>query len=364
MGKLMKKATCVLILIFISLSLFPDTLYFRSDWVGIELEKIDRYRIDEFDYVLEVTKETGKLVKKLYQKRKEWKRWEIISNTKGEKTDEFQYENNVLTLHDAFDKKARVKTEEIYKAGVLSEKKVYSYSTRGIDFADTFDSKENRLYTDEYVLAANGRLRSIRRVFPDNSVAVIHYTYGEGTLVGEWEYRDGKIFDTKFNERGKAIRREEWNRDQLGIVKEYAYDKDSGKIVSETETNLKEKSKIERTYDTDGNVALEKIESAAEEPFEISYTYDGKHKIAARKKSSIGIEEWKYTYNPDETIATEDYYKRGFLEMHTVYSGKDTRYEEILRDEEVFIRVYYVKDKKAKEEFIQDGKVIRTKEYP
>lgn len=343
--------------------LYAQEIYYRSDWVGLELEKIERYRIDEFEYVLEVRALQGKTVKLLYRNGKEWKRWEILFNLRREKTDEFEYEKNVLVHHLAFDKKMRILVEDFYLDGVIDQKRIYSYGPRGIDFAETQDREGNLLYTDEYIIAPSGRLRGIRRIFPDGGVILIHYTYGEGMLVGEWEYRDGRIKDTKYDEYGRIIRREDWNKDELEFVKEYRYDDNNGKILSETEKDLKRKTVVERFYDEDGNIIRETNSGAVEEPFELTHTFDGGRKVATRKKSALGVEEWRYTYRGDGSLAVEEYYRRGLLEMRTTYGDGNSRIEEIFREEELFLRVYYVKEKKIKEEYLEDGRVVRTREY-
>jgi YD repeat-containing protein len=343
--------------------LFADTVYYRSDWVGVSLEPIDRYRVHDFEYVLSVKRDGKKETRILLHSDKDWKRWETLYDEHGAKTEEFDYEDKVLVSHVVFDNKGRLKIEYLYEKGALARKKTYAYSARGLDFVDTVNARDERLYTDEYELSPAGRLRSMRRVFPDNTVAVIHFTYAEGILVGEWEYHEGRIVETVNNENGQPLHREEWNKDELLSVKDYTYDKQSGKLVKETEKNLSTKTKTDRTFDADGNVVSETTTGASGEAAEITYTYEGDRKKTMRKKSGIGVEEWKYYYNADGSLAHEDYYRRGLLEMRTTYTDADSRYEEIFRDEAVIIRVFYHKQKKVKEEFIQDGKVVRTKEY-
>jgi hypothetical protein len=358
------KRTALSAILFLALpALFAETVYYRSDWVGVALEPIDRYRRNEFEYVLTVVREKTKETRILTRSRKEWKRWEALFDERGEKTGETEYEDGVITARSVFDKNGRLKTEELYTTGELTQKKIYSYSARGIDFVDTLDAKGERLYTDEYELDPSGRLRSMRRVYPDNTVAIIHYTYGDGILVGEWEYREGRITDTKYNEYGQAQYQEEWDKDELVSVKEYSYNKDTGKLEKETEKDASAKTKTDRFYDADGNVTREVTVDASGEPVEVTYVYQDEKKVSMRRKSVIGVEEWKYFYDAEGALAREEYYRRGLLEMRTVYTDADSWYEEILREETVIIRVYYYKQRKIREEFLQDGKVIRTKEY-
>ncbi|HEQ71144.1 MAG TPA: hypothetical protein ENN69_01520, partial [Spirochaetia bacterium] len=188
--------------------LTAEIRYYRSDQVGLELEPIARIRRDEFEYVLEVEKEERRAVKRLYRDDKEWKRWETLFDGQGLKTDIYEYRDGKLLLHTMYDAKGRVKTEEAYADGKLTERRLFAYSPRGLDYVDTLDSNGERLYTDEYFLAPTGRLRTIRRIYPDESMAVIHFTYGGGLLVYQWEYRDGRITDIRYNEDGTVAKRE------------------------------------------------------------------------------------------------------------------------------------------------------------
>jgi hypothetical protein len=359
----MKHRIVLGIFMLLACAAFTETLYFRSDWVGLEMEPITRVRMDEFEFVLGVVRTDAKTVKTLFRKQKEWKRWETAYNERHERTNEYEFENNILTSEYVYDRKNRVKSEKRYAKGALSERLAYSYSARGIDFVETFDAHDSLLYTDEYALAPSGRLRSMRRVFPDGSIAVVRFTYGERTLVSDWEYKDGRIIETAYNERGQARHREEWDKDALLAVKDFEYDAQTHNLAREIEKNIDDNTRLERVYDAEGNIAKELEGTGDRPPVEFSYVYDGGKRTVTRKKSDIGVEEWRFAYDGEGNIAREEYYRRGFLQMRTVYTADNTWYEEIFHEDEPIIRAYFVKEKKIREEFLQEGRVVRTKEY-
>lgn len=359
----MKHGLSILILLAGLLPLAAEPVYYRSNWVGIAMEPINRVRLDEFEYVLAVDRSGDTTIKTLYRKQKAWKRWEIVADSRGRRVEEREYENNALTSRSTFDHKGRVKIEYRYIKAALDQRLVYAYSARGVDFVVTYDAHDTLLYTDEYQLAPSGRLRSMRRVFPDDSVAVIHFTYGESIMVGEWEYRNGRVLDTQYNGNGQAQHREEWDGDTLLSVKDYEYDPQTGALTRETEKHLDDGTQHVSYYDGKGNLTRETEGKNNEPPVELSYGYQDGRRISTRKKSSIGVEEWKFNYNAEGKLTSEEYYRRGFLQMRTVYTDPDSWYEEIFHDDEVIIRVYFVKEKKIREEFLQDGQVVRTREY-
>ncbi|MBN1523511.1 MAG: hypothetical protein JW904_03405 [Spirochaetales bacterium] len=352
-----------LIFLICSVALYSQSVYYRSDSVGLELEIINKYRLDEFEYVLEVEKTPQLLEKTLFRNQKEYRRWETYYNENGVKTVLKEFENNNIVFNTEFDRKGNRKYEELYSQGILQEKKIYSYSSRGIDYVDTLDSRDKKLYTDEYEISPAGRLRAIRRLFPSGRVDIRHYTYSAGRLVEEWEYSEGRIFILVYNEDGKLVRRETWEKDTLQIVANIEYDPNTRKIIREIEKDLENDISIERRYDKNGLMEKEIIDKGDGFPSDTTYEYRDGKVVSLRRKSSIGVEEWKYYHDASGRLTSEDYYRRGFLEMHTVYKEDDSWYEEILRNEEVFVRVFYENNKKVREEFIQEGNVIRTRDY-
>ena len=357
-----KRKIFLLSWLFCQFLLGADSEFYRSNQVGLELERISPIRCDEFEYVLEVKKESGRTIKILLHQGREWKRWEIVFDSHGQKTDEYEYENKLLIRHEVYDKRGHLVCEEFYEGGVLKQKRYYFYGPRGLDFCEIQNAQGEVLYHDEYYLAPSGKLRGIRRVYADGSESLLHYTYAFGRLLREWEYQEGRISETLYNEKGQMMRREEWNKDVLELTKEYRYDA-SGKLYWEIEKDLKNQFTTNRFYDKDGKMVKEKVTGLQAEEAEISYEYDGKRCIAKRKKTALGIEEWRYTYKSDGSLATELYYRRGFLQMRIIYESNNSRQEEYFRDEVIFLRVYIKNEKKLKEEFVLDGVVVRSKEY-
>ena len=64
-----------------------------------------------------------------------------------------------------------------------------------------------------------------------------------------------------------------------------------------------------------------------------------------------GAEEWDYEYDEEGDMLKEVYTVKGTLVQITIYTGEDTWYKDIYKDGRVFLRVYYEKEEKVKEEF-------------
>ena len=71
----MKKILLLFLLtVFSSVLLLSEPVFYRSDSVGLELEIINKYRLDEFEYVLEVNKTSKKIEKKTKKRKKKRKK--------------------------------------------------------------------------------------------------------------------------------------------------------------------------------------------------------------------------------------------------------------------------------------------------
>ena len=84
------------------------------------------------------------------------------------------------------------------------------------------------------------------------------------------------------------------------------------------------------------------------------------------KRGPRGIENWLFEYGAEGELVREEYRARGSLERITLYStqeGEGLRVEELYREGRLFMRVRYRSDQKVREEFLQDGEVVRVREF-
>jgi hypothetical protein len=58
---------------------------------------------------------------------------------------------------------------------------------------------------------------------------------------------------------------------------------------------------------------------------------------------------------------------RGSLERITLYNVQGeqrSRMDELYREDQLFMRIYYQADQKVKEEFLRNGEVVRERKFP
>ncbi len=363
----MNRFLFLVLALFIIQAAYSEIKYFRSNEIGITLEKIDWYRIDEFEYVVTLEKKGDTVIKRLYRDQEEVKRWEIQYDNKMCKIKESEFQVNELVSVLMYNKNGALAEEYLYSGGELSEKKLYHYSKRGLAKVQTYNKEEKIIYEDFYSLAKSGRLRSVIRIWANGDIRISRFAYGSGLLVEQREYIENKLYISRFDSKGRLISWEQWQDDQLEKSKLIVYNSDTGNKESEEETDYTKQSSIVRIYDKQGNLLREEATSGSSIQSEVRYEYDDKGRlIIKRVKGPLGIEEWRYFYNDADKLIREEYWRRGFHEKSTFYGedGEDgSYYEEILRENEVFLRVYYKNDKKIKEEFIVDGEIEKTRTF-
>jgi hypothetical protein len=360
----MKRLVFVFLGLAFTLAAFADVEYFRSNEIGITLEKIAWYRTDEFEYVVTLEAKGNTHIKRLYKNRVEIKHWETVYDNRLRKLTESEYEGSALVSVLVYNKDGGVAEEYLYTGNELSEKKIYKYSKKGLARVETFDKQEQPVYTDYYSLSRAGRLRSVIRVWANGNMRLSRFEYGSGILVEQREYLDPNMYITRFDSRGRVISWEQWRDDTLEKSRVVVYNSETGTITREEETDHLKSTTTVRTYNEHGELVSEQSGGQSDKNVEVRYEYDEKGRLSIKRvKGPLGIEEWKYFYTDADKLAREEYWRRGFLEKITYYAEEGGYYEDIYRDNEVFLRVYYKNDKKVKEEFIVDGKVEKTRTF-
>jgi hypothetical protein len=359
----MKRFLVLFLTLFLPQFISAEIKYFKSDEVGITLEQIAWYRIEEFEYVVSLEEKDNTIIKRLYKNQKEVNRWESVYDNNARKIKESEYSENILTSILKYNKDGAVSEEYLYTQGELSEKQVYHYTKIGLAKIQAFNGKDELLYEDFFSLSRNGRLRSVIRIWANGNIRISRFAFGSSILVEQREYIESKMFITRFNSKGKVISWEQWQDERLENSKVIVYNSDLSIIQREEETDHLKNQTTVRIYDENGHLLNEEVSLNSSKQSEVQYEYDNKGRLIVKRiKGPLGIEEWRYFYNDADKLLKEEYFLRGFHEKSTYYEGEGSYYEEIFRDDEVFLRVYYKEDKKVKEEFIVDGKVekIRT----
>jgi hypothetical protein len=340
----------------------PSLRYYTSNDSGMALEEIGWYRREEFPYLLVVQKEDQGEKRTLLHRGEEIRRWEIGP------LEERVYDGGVIRERLRYDQTGRLTEEQFFQDGEPSRRKVFHYRGTILALTETFDSKGELLFRDVYYLSPEGELRRVSREERERQTTQELALSGGGGNLAEERYgnaRDRKV--NRYDPEGRLIVWERWSQGELIERERFEYRGDGGALVSSRLERLQLQRTIRRSYDEQGRLIRSVVEQEGEEIEQTFHLRDEKGRIVeTTKRSSRGLEHWLFDYGPEDTLRREEYRIRGALERITTYttdSGESSRIEELYREGQIFMRIYFGAEEKVKEEFLRDGEVIRERRF-
>ena len=79
--------------------------------------------------------------------------------------------------------------------------------------------------------------------------------------------------------------------------------------------------------------------------------------------SDDGLEIWEYDYDNQGRLKKELYQRRGALVRISFFPSEVERIDELYRSDKAFLRVTWHNDMKLREEVLNDGRVIKTRDF-
>ncbi len=342
----------VLVLFFLGGPLYGEETVFRSNEIGMTIEKISDFRRDEFEFVLVVEdngEEDGEEeVRTLYRDGEEFKRW-VTSSLPEQRQVVRRYEEGVLT-HETVYRLGKTVEERFYAEESITEIHYYSYDENGLRSIEVTDGQQETLYTLYYVRTGSGRLKQVEKRTPEGTSIVSRYNYSKGSLIGEWHGKEAAGEYFRFSDDGYIISSEEWEGVDLVRVKQYMEDVAGSR--KSVEKNYKTGVTTHVSYDEEDRVLYEKAVKDEKLIEEINYMYEAGNQVLKRVRTPGLWEVWTYRYDQSDELEEERYLRNGELVKVTVITGEDRYYEDIYRRGEPFLRVYYEDDVKTGEEFL------------
>ena len=338
----MRKIVLLLLFLLITPLVFAQQFY-RSNSLGMELAKIPRFRIDEFEYFLEKIIDGNKTRKILYKEFVPVKEAERYYADNGSLEREIVIEDNI-------------KTDRIYRGLLIYRERitsiidqtgyvrVYKYNSRHLlESIDEFSLDNQLLRSINYERDAKGRIASV--------VSSIHledaelkedlmskFRFDERNLLNEWHgnsdltgtfiyYRDGKISEIVRTYRGEVVseQRHTYNPDLNLRTEEFTHE--SGK-------------KIIRKITSDGIVIEEIIYIGGDIVSRTNNYYDDDLLAVRIKVTPLGVERYIFEY-ADGELSSERMYLDGRIYKKTVFFEDDAHYEDFFNDGVKVMRIYY-----------------------
>ncbi len=294
-------------------------LYFRSNSLGMPLEAIPVYQSDEYEYVLERSKDDGEIVERLY--RDDVLLRTAVYQVKGSSVYGRFYEGDELQ-RETIEMDDRLIEEIIYEEIGRSVRK-YGWQDGNLEYIETIlpdGTAEKRIYLRD----ESGRLLEIieEKASPTDSSAVSGFRYHHGRNgVSQWHVDASGCMHFIYRDLEGARRiREKYCGGQLIAKREELAVEDGTEI---TVTRPGDEFISRALHDTEGNMLSRTIrEENRRITEEYGYQNDLLVKKTVRTGGSVQVTEYAYrsTEGEEAELSGTEEYEDGLLSRKTEYS--------------------------------------------
>lgn len=365
------------------LSGFAETWYV-SNRLGMKLEPIARFRVDEFAYVLLEAKEGARTVLTLIKAgsagaprepgagpsgsplqgippgAEEVTRWERQTVTGGA-FEERVFERGVHVSTGSYGVDGRLLRETLYVDGVANEALAYRYAEGLLRGVESRSAAGELLWSTVYEVSPAGLLRGTRRTGVDPERAAFGFT--DRRLQEETLESARHTVVLRYDGAGRRVVWEVFAEAALVRATYSSYDPQTGALARE-EDRRSGGERTERTFDAGGHVVFEKVFLGDRPIAVIEHRYDaGGRRVATERRGEEGIELTTYGYDGAGAPAWEERRVRGSLRNRIVYTSATSRTEEIVQSDRLSLRVTYEGEEKVLEEVLRDSKVLRSRSF-
>lgn len=349
----------ILFFLMFPFSLFCELRYFSSNGLGMKIEEISEYRDEEFDWLLKEEILSEKIIRSLSYKGDLRKKW-IVYYNQNKKTREEHFENDLLQWQKEFDTQGRLRREDLFKNGEPWEihKINYLKDSHRIHRVYVYSVEQVLLRTKRYLYNRAGKLIRIQVI------------EGEKEELASWRYSDGVIYQLShkkndneivsfLNRNGELKALEKWKKDK--IVEEEQYTYENGKLRAASYKDEDEKLLLD--FFNEAEQLLRREVYDEKELLSVTeWVWEDDKIIEKRLRRDDTLYVWKNSYSASGELSKQEYYRDRQLQKIYNFTDKDNYTIDIYFEEELLVRVYYKNDVKIKEEFFEDGEIVRTRD--
>ncbi len=342
----MYKNILISIIFLISAESLSSQEFYRSNSTGMALERISAIRMDEAEYLLEISLKGNVRYRKLYKKGNLLKTWEIYYNRAGEQEKETVDENGEKTEY--YYSGRSLKEEIFYRDNKFQGKNIYIYSSDGTLREVENYSSDGALYSRKSYSQTGEWVTSVLDDNKTEDDVQSLYSFSGTDLRSEWQgHPDGTGTFFYYND-GRIAYTEKWDSEKALSRTDYFYS--DKKLMKTVEKSYSDNREITCNYDERKRVVSETEKYNDNTVRTVYNTYDNDNIIKKIVKSDKDTEKYIYNYN-DSELAVELYYLNGSLMKKTVYEESEGNYfEDLYSDNIKYMRIYYRDNEKYKTE--------------
>jgi hypothetical protein len=341
-----------------------ETRLYRSNDFGMLLQPIEPYMRGQYDWVMQVQTDDGSEVRRLFDKGAEVRRWEIAWAKAGAQKVERELTGDTLVARRVYDASGLLLQEESYDAGVLAEKALLSYAGTRLVRKRLVDAGGDTKYSEEYLYAANGSLREVRRVGAPDDARMSAWIMGSTGLAESRSTVGESVYVDRYDARGRLACSEQSTGGLVISRIDFRFQTDSDSLASSTEKRPGEETVIERIYDAEGRIVSQATTTKGAVTETVAYRRNDRGDVTVKtRRSADGLETWRYTVDDAGRVSREEYFLRGSLATVTVYGEGSLKTEELYKDGEMVLRISWDGDTRLSEQVYLDGVLVRERRY-
>jgi|GEM_PF-5562941 len=350
------------------------TLY-RSNPLGMELERISHPERGKYHYVLEVSRSGSTESRTLYSGSEAAWQLERTFDAAGRTVREERFESGNPVWARRFDASGRIMEEKQYGGdGTLDEVISYAYQDNLLVSRRSEGRSGTLRYTDTLSYFGAGKLRDVKRTFPDGRTRTAHYAMADGRLLEERFSTESGGSLLRYNEGGRLAYREVWEGKDVTEITRYRYSHSGSSDAADANPVwLSEERTIHKpegsltvvNYDRQGRRTRVDEEDASGNRVSLTrYEYGDYGPVSVTRDADGGNITTTYRYNEDGSLFEKRVARDGALAEVVVHTGRDRHYEERYKDGALYVRTFYQGEERTREEYVMNGRVVRSVEIP
>jgi YD repeat-containing protein len=342
---------------------FAEELLYKSNDFGMPLARIPPYMERDSRWILKVQRTGVDEDRRLFDSGKEVRRWQTTWNRGKTERLEKESAGGKLAARRVYDASGSLVQEEEYVGGLLAKRTLYTYANGRLTRKRELGADGKVISTEVYLYAITGGLREVRRTVTPDVTMLTSVVSGPAGLSEDRSSMGGALFVERYGVDGRMVSRERRVDGQAISVEDFTYDA-AGALTSSRESRPGEKWLVERGYDDAGRLSQETTTVKGTVTQTDSYERDGKgREISKLRRSTEGLETWKRSYTDSGGLSREEYYNRGFLVKVILHGEGKLRTEELYKDGDLFLKVFYDGDTRLREEVWSNGSMLRERVY-
>lgn len=340
----------------------PDSVYYRSNEIAMPIERIGWFRVDEFEYVLEIEEAGGEEIRTLLRDGEAVSRLEVIERADGGRR-EIRRKGGLTQSVEVYDATGRLIRRERYdEDGELVEIESMTYRNGRLATSELRSPDGSVVSSDRYEYDSEGLLRGVVRVYPEGGERRSEYTFQNGALLQEWHGDDGSGILVRYGPAGRESVRESWDGESLVTRQRYEY-RDSGVLERSVIIDYENDTRTEISYNEDGQPVREERQSGDELVGTTEFVYEDGLLALRREETEAGIVERRYEYGEGGEVSQEELYRDGRIVTRITYPEPGRTMEERFRGGEPFLRIYFRDGRRVREEVVSQGRVIQKRSF-